>query len=168
VRLDARIASPNLIHSPLSGHAAALIGWRFFVRYHIESQRNNYRTEHYDLLWSTILGSDVLLDAGGRTVLVPNQLLTLTSAIDLGHGVPVEGPLPPNAAHVLALPLAQRGLVFYSELLLRTGDAVRLWATVEARDRAGQSAYRSSGERGADFVARPDLGEMILQDRSVA
>ena len=161
VSIQARMLSPNTLTSSLSRHTAALIGWRFFVHYVDPSDRQS--RERYDLLWACVFGDDVTLSTPQGTVLVPAEARVLRPGVT-GHGIPLDVALPPEAAHVLQMPAAKRGVVYYDELLIRNGDAVRLTAIVAPSAPVGASAYRSSGAPHADYTARGDLGDTLLED----
>jgi hypothetical protein len=160
VRVDARVASPNRIVSPLSGQAAAAIGWRFYAHYMEQAGRSE--VERYQLLWYGGRGEDLVLATPEGTVLVPVEGRLLQPAVE-ARGISLDVPLPPEAAHLMRGP--SRGAIFYDELLLRTGDAVRLRATVAPSGGAAGSAYRSSGEGRCDFEALPRLGPVVVEDR---
>jgi hypothetical protein len=166
VAIHARVASANVLTSPLSSRTAALILWRFFVHYiaHEGGGRGGRsEVEHYDLLWEHVLGDDVLLATPQGTVLVPSERRSVLP-FGGGHGVPLDFRLPPEAAHVLQMPAASLGIVYYDETLFRNGDTVRLTAWVEARARTGREPFRESVGIEADFVARGDLGMVQVMD----
>jgi hypothetical protein len=160
VRVEARVASPNRIVSPISGLAAAVIGWRFYAHFMEQTGRNE--VERYALLWNGGRGEDLVLETPEGTVLVPAEGRLLQPAVE-GRGVSLDVPLPPEAAHLMREP--NRGAIFYDELLLRTGDRVRLRATVAPSAKDSGSAYRASGERRCDFEALPRLGPVVVEDR---
>jgi len=159
VRIDARVFSPNTLVSPISGHTAALIVWRFLAHYTDRSGQTP--VERYKLLWSCSRGEDIVLVTPQGRVLVPARGRVIKPAMT-GRGVPLDVPLPPEAAELATW--SAPGLMFYDELLLRNGDPVRLRATVGACGGKQGSAYRSGGEGGNDFEARPDLGAVVLED----
>jgi hypothetical protein len=158
VRVDARIVSPNTLVSPITGNAGALVMWRFFAHYTDRTNRNN--VDRYDLLGTYARGEDVVLSTPEGTVLVPARGREIRSAVG-GHGLPLDVPPPPEAASVMQ---RNPGLVFYDELLLRSGDRVRLRATVAPSAPERGSAYRASGEARCDFEAVPGLGPVVVED----
>jgi hypothetical protein len=159
VRIDARLLSPNSLVSPLSGTSAALIAWRFLAHYTDHAGRTP--VERYQLLCVCARGEDLLLATPQGTVLVPAQGLEIRPAIT-GRGVPLDVPLPPEAAHLMQR--STLGPIFYDELLLRNGDPVRLRATVAPCGGERGSAYRSSGAGRSDFEALPRLGPVVVED----
>lgn len=159
VRVDARMASPNTLVSPISGHAAALISWRFYTHYTDRSGRSE--VERHALVGAHTLGEDVVLETAQGTVFVPARGRKVEPALS-GHGLPLDVPLPPQVAHLMTGSLP--GLLYYDELLLRTGDPVRLRATVAPRGPSQGTAYRSTGEVHSDFEALPDHGPVVVED----
>jgi len=114
-------------------------------------------------LFSCVYGGDLLISTEDGDVFVPKEGLSVPASRVAPAGVPVVGPLPPEAAHVLSMPEAQRGVVVYQELPLTSGDAVRLQAMVEEVPHPG-GAYRARGDVMAPFRARPDLGRTVIDD----
>jgi hypothetical protein len=172
VSVHGSVATPNEITSPLSGIRAALFSWRFFVRWSNDNRVLGDRDvfarsgERHDLLFSCVHGGDLVISTKDGDVLVPRERLSIRVSGIARAGIPIEGPLPPEAAHVLAMPDAKRGVLVYQELPLGSGDAVRLRARVEAVSYGG-GAYRNGGDVVAPYRARPDLQPSIVEDESV-
>jgi hypothetical protein len=162
VLVDAHVASPNTLVSPLSGYSAALIAWRFLVHYTEQRQQS---VERFRLLWACARGEDLVLTTPQGTIFVPSRGREVRP-LAKGRGVPLDSPLPPEAAHLAEGTMP--GLVFYDELLLRNGDLVRLRAVVAPSAGQRGSAYRSDGAVRADFEALPQLGRVVVQDRPLA
>ncbi len=159
VRVEASVLSPNSVVSPLTGYAAALIAWRFYA--HFTDRSGQSPVERYKLLYACARGEDLHLSTLDGSVLVPAQGRSIVPASP-GRGVPLDGPLPPEAAQLAHW--SAPGLIFYDELLLRTDDAVRLRAVVAPCGGERGSAYQSSGAHPCDFEALPHLGPVVVED----
>jgi hypothetical protein len=159
VRVDARVLSPNTLVSPITGHTAALIFWRFYTHYTDYDRQTP--AERHQPIGACGRGADLHLGTPHGTVLVPALGRTIRPAV-AGGGLPLEVSPPPEATF-----LAQsfRGLVFYDELLLRNGEPVRLRAFVAPSSNKQGSAYRSGGGDGSsDFEVIPHLGPVVVED----
>jgi hypothetical protein len=171
VSIRARVHSTNSITSPLSGASAALILWRFSVRFmevpnpYLHSRYSGPKDEIYEPLFSYLLGREVHLSTPQGIVFVSSEDLEVVPAVADGRGVPVDCPLPPEVAHVMTMPGARNGVLYYDENTLRNGDKVRLKAFVAACSDSPRKT--PSGGSHHDFEVRPDLGAVVIEDESL-
>jgi hypothetical protein len=163
IRVDGTVLSPNAVVSPITGYTAAVIGWRFYTQFTDTSgQMNKVRCK---LLFACARGEGLVLATPHGTVLVPAAGREIRPTHP-GPGVPLEVPLPPEAAELATW--SAPGLIYCDELLLRNGDAVRLRATVAPTGAEHGSAYRSSSGERCDFEALPRLGPVVVEDLPVS
>jgi len=160
-----RVASASTATSPVSGLRAALfqisVGEKYTLR---RDQENNEReVVVFDEITSMLVGDSLLIETEEGLVEVPTLgLVVRIPGIDAASALPVDGRLPHDLkAAVEAYPF-KKGLAAYQEIALTEGDAVRLQAFIAPKE--GRPA---AGGKAARWVARPDLGRMVLYDESI-
>lgn len=164
VSLLARVASPNTAESPMTGMRAALIEIAAGERVIIHDRSDDTQTrEVFRALGSTILAGRVLLETPDGLLEVPVAGLKLEFPGTQNLAVMnIDRPLPPSIAHVVKR--LGEGAGCYRELALSQGDLVELRAVVAPRPAAPGDP---PGE-AVPWIARPDLGPVVLEDRSIA
>lgn len=164
VSVVARVASPSTAESPMTGMRAALIeiaaGERVII--HDRSDDSQPR-EVFRELGSTILAGRVLLETPDGLIEVPVAGLKLRFPGTQNLAVMnIDRPLPPSIAHVVER--LRDGAGCYRELSLSQGDLVELRAVVAPRP----SEPGDPPGEAVPWIARPDLGPVVLVDRSIA
>lgn len=149
VYLRGRICSADGCTSPVTGVCGAVIQYQLAYKL----ARDRYETLHA----SGIVGEELTIDAPGGKVRVATEGLQIYVAAANTTAVCIVPDLLPAIAGLVDLaglhPLAARRELYYRELALPSGLAVRLRATVSRIEHV--AAYRDSG--GAPYVARGDL-----------
>ncbi|MFO0734666.1 MAG: hypothetical protein U0270_02250 [Labilithrix sp.] len=162
------VVSPNDVVSPVTGTRAAVLAIEAFEQLSlaelqedaIEPANPAMMTDRYRSRGAIRLGHTLVLgDDAGVELAVPLRLARLTFATDGGPKTRLR-PVPPELADRFGL-TDEREMSF-CEQTLRTGDRVRLAATVEARATPTPSGYRSGV--GTLLVVRDDLGPVVLEE----
>jgi hypothetical protein len=184
VQIPARVASSNLVESPLTGTHAAVFEWLFYVRSANPSFGRSDNPLHdvrqlYHLVGSRRLGDELLLESAGSVVHVPLREAALRFPHARESGRLVNRDLPPDFSHLMDNPAPRQGPLVYHELALFEGDQVTLTATVEPLPEERGGAYRSNFETARaetgrrfetrpDFLVRADLGPLVVEDQKGA
>lgn len=160
VRVDARVASPNALTSPLTGFTCAA------AHYWLLTDRN-VRIGGIRSFYARASGwfgeQIVLASSEGPTISIPLTQAALTNSLE--HE---DAALLTNAPSALRRQIAAIGLddgpVFFSEVRLSAGDRVELRAVVEPTPSPG--GYRgTSAPSAATLRACPELGSVQIFDR---
>jgi hypothetical protein len=161
-----RVVSPNALTSPLTGARAAAAHCELVERVAREGPPGAPCRAPFDVLetalGAVLLGGEllVLADADGDELI----LVARRARFELGR-TPVlplpRGDLPPELVPLLRSATG-RGTMGYREVLLRTGDKLRLRAIVEASQTVAMEGEQP-GTR-LRYVARDDLGPVVFED----
>jgi hypothetical protein len=164
VHLEARVASPNSLTSPLTGTTAALLMVSVVERIIIETGGNiggNREIEQFRTVGSTFLGTEVdLVDDEGTVVHVPAQGLVVRPLFTTGGNTITT--VPPFLTPLVARASGSH-VVCFRESAFREGDVVRLQAVVDLEATAPTQGYRSG--MGQRAVARAEWGPVVLVER---
>jgi hypothetical protein len=162
VSVDAVVASPNAVASPVTPLRAAALRWDVVSRRWLLDAWANERREFADVVRSGLVAAELLLRVGEHTVRLPfpgYELRVAETEADVVKSPLPHGMVPEPFPHA-------DGLVCYREMPLLHGDAVRLTAVL-APTRAGAGAPYRGEPDAADFVAVYDHGAAVIEDRSM-
>lgn len=151
VYVEGRVRSPNVVTSPITGEAGALLFLELF-------EATGFRFEPVGM---TVLGDLLAIadEGGAELTLVAHRAHFQSSAIDHAPS-PLEH-LPPELAAV-ATRAKGAGPLSYYETWFREGDAVRVRAFIEATSSVVLSGYRDAP--AVRYVARDDLGIIEIEE----
>ena len=167
VRLATKIASPNVVTSPVTGARAALVHWSVFMRFFGRGRQGDSRPEEvFQWVSEGCFCGDLQLESGGRLIDLPaSQSLVVRFPGANDYGSPVEQQLPRELSHVYAkLPQPRKGPLYYREMVLCQGHAITLIATVAPTGKTSLGTYRSGD--AAPFRVRADLEPAVLEDET--
>jgi hypothetical protein len=158
------IASPNALDSPLTGlRAAAFVV--LFVERTTDGADDPRRvpTDVFRSLGYSMVGESLRISVASdpRLIEVPCAHTCVKLDPPWQGVVPLEHPLPRELASCAAR-ASGRGVVYFRETPLCTGDRVRLRAVLEPAVQVAPSAYRD--EPQAVLRVRPDLGLVYLEE----
>lgn len=160
VRVDARVASPNALTSPLTGFSCAAAHWWLLTdRGVLHGGRRSYYTQA-----SGWLGEQLVLESSeGPSISLPLAQTVLTNALDHEDAALLASAPSALRRHVAKIGL-DYGPVFFSEVRLSMGDRVELRAVVEPTPSPG--GYRgTSAPSAAALRACPEHGSVQIFDR---
>jgi hypothetical protein len=164
MHLEARVASPNTITSPLTGTTAALLMVTVVERVIIETGGNiggNREIEQFRTVGSTLVGTEIdLVDADGAVVHVPTAGLVVRPLFNTGGNT--ISTVPPFLKPLVAQASGSH-VVCFRESAFREGDVVRLHAVIGLEATAPAQGYRSGVAQRA--VARAEWGSVVLVER---
>jgi len=146
VRVDvvARVLSPNVVTSPMTGMSAALVevGLLDWLSLNTDGGAAGPGSiEHFTRLGSVVYGAELTVaDARGTTLFIPapaiKRFVPLTN-----RGLRVEKPLPPE---LVPFTRTSQHVLAYQESLVRENDNVRIVGTVRLGAGIERSGYRDA------------------------
>ncbi len=155
VELVCRVASPDVIASPVSAIEAALVRWTLLEEHTTHAGRGGGSERAYLTLARGLYESAPLwLAFEGQSVEVPLETAILTLVEDPSDG-DFLSEVPPALMRTVRDYRGDRALA-YREAFLRQGDAVRLTATIERVPPDAEVGYRARAGARPDFRALPD------------
>jgi hypothetical protein len=161
MHLEARVASPNTLTSPLTGTTAALLMVTVVERRIFTSDggiAGSREAETYHTIGSTLLGTELeLLDAAGTVIHVPAAGLQVKPLFETGGNTLSN--VPPFL-HPLVARASGGHVLCFRESAFREGDRVRLRATIGLEATAPAQGYRSGVSQRA--VASVKYGPVVL------
>ncbi|MRG96327.1 hypothetical protein [Polyangium spumosum] len=165
--ITGRVASASKATSPVTGMRAALfrisVGEKYTDRER-DHEGNEREVVVFEEITSLLVGDSLLIETEEGLVTVPAEDLEVRiPGIDGASAMPIDGRLPDDLKEAVAAHRFKRGLAAYQEIALTKDDAVRLTAVLAPKE--GRPA---EGDGRARWIARPDLGPMILYDESIS
>lgn len=163
VELECRVASPDVVVSPVSGTRAALVRWNLLEQRTFSGGKGGGSHTRYRVLARGLYESaSVLLAHRGERVEVPLAQATLVLYDDPEDGELLNA-IPP-ALEAVVRELRVTGPIAYREEHLRSGSRVQLTATVERLRTPGAGGYRAAAEAGPELRALPDE-RLVLREQ---
>lgn len=163
VELDCEVGPSPLVVSPVSGARAALIRWTLLEQRTFSGGKGGGTNTRYRVLARGLYGEPrLVLVHDGETIEVPLERASLVLVED-----PAEGELLQHMPEALVPVLREvraDGPLAYREAHLRSGDRVRLTATVERLRAEAGAGYREAGVPGPMLRAVPDE-RIVVRDR---
>lgn len=155
VDLECRVASPDVVVSPVSGTTAAMVRWTLLEQRSSGGGSQGSRSEtSYRVLDRGLYGEPVLLLAfAGEAIEVPLERARLALVEDEADGTFLSA--VPDALRASVARLATDRAIAYREAYLLQGSVVRLVATVE-RLPERRPGYRERAGFRADLRAQID------------
>ncbi len=144
VRVDlvARVRTPNLMTSPITGMTGALIEVGLLDWLSLTTDGGAAgpgSIERFTRLGSVLYGAELTVaDARGTTLFIPGPAIKRFVPLT-NRGLPVEKPLPPELASLARI---SRHVLAYQESLVREDDKVRVVGTVRLGAGIERSGYR--------------------------
>lgn len=159
VELEVRVGSPDVVVSPVTGTAAALVRWSLLEERTVHAGRGGGSERSYHVLARGLYGdAPLVLAAEGKGIEVPVETVRWVLIEDPDDGQLLVD-VPPSLRAVVASIATDRTLA-YREAYLRQGDRVLLTATLERIRADAGRGYREPG------VQRPTL-RVLTEDRVV-
>ena len=165
VKIEGHVSSGNDAVGLMTGMRGALVEVQFAGRYlRVSSRRNEAAEEVFEVIATFVTEQPLRVKCLGGELLVPTRGLSVRFPGD-DHGVPIDRPVPPEFAKALASAETMGRMLFYRELSLSHGDKVRVEATIAPSTEVDADGYRGAVSKG--WVVRPDLGPVVVEDRSL-
>lgn len=165
VELECRVASPDVLVSPVTGTEAALIRWSLLRQSTAHGGRGGGVATSFRTLEQGLYGDAeaVLLAFDGQAIAVPLARAALVLIEDEADGQLLDT-VPPTLAAALGR-IDPRVTVAYREAFLSQGDGVVLTATLERLRTDEPPGYRASAATGRPHLrALPDE-RIVLRER---
>ena len=160
VEVMAKVASPNVVTSPLTGNTSALLLIELVERM-LPPDNGRTIAESLSLVGAVILGDVLsLADETGAELSVVAHRTQFVSSTPRHHVTSLER-VPPELVPLMKRATG-RGVICYRELPLRHGDDVLVRAFIEARTVVAASGYRDTAT--VRYIARDDLGVVRLEE----